>query len=197
MNERSSRAHTLFLLHLTRTDSSGAMLHAQLHMVDLAGSEQVKMSKAEGQRLNEAIVINSSLLVLGKCISALVEAHGHVPYYESKLTQLLKGAFGGSSRTVVLVTGSMADEHGDQTLQSFRFGERCSMITNSSRVAASSLPGALLAIDEALETCRKSLSSLESRGLMHLEAHRRLRDRYQSLSQKRRELADISTETEQ
>ena len=32
--------------------------------------------------------------VLGKVINALVEAHVHVPYYESKLTILLKAAFG-------------------------------------------------------------------------------------------------------
>ena len=32
--------------------------------------------------------------VLGKVINALVEAHAHVPYYESKLTILLKAAFG-------------------------------------------------------------------------------------------------------
>merc|ERR550537_1766945 len=99
-------------------------------------------------------------MVLGKCISALVEQRSHVPYFESKLTQLLRGAFGGSSRSVVMVTGSMADEHGDQTLQSLRFGERCSMITNSARTAASSLTGAIAAIDESLQICRKSIASL-------------------------------------
>ena len=50
-----------------------------------------------GQQKKEAIGINSSLLVLGKCISALVKGHSHVPYYESALTMLLKGALGGNS----------------------------------------------------------------------------------------------------
>ena len=42
MNERSSRAHTVFLLQLAlRHPTSGTMTHSQLHMVDLAGCEQV------------------------------------------------------------------------------------------------------------------------------------------------------------
>jgi Kinesin motor domain len=54
-----------------------------LHLVDLAGSERVKKSKATGIRLKEAVGINSSLLVLGKVIAALVESHRHVPYLVS------------------------------------------------------------------------------------------------------------------
>lgn len=41
--------------------------------------------------------------VLGKVISSLVKGKSHVPYYESKLTTLLKAAFGGNSRTTVIV----------------------------------------------------------------------------------------------
>ena len=41
--------------------------------------------------------------VLGKVISSLVAGKSHVPYYESKLTTLLKAAFGGNSRTTVIV----------------------------------------------------------------------------------------------
>ena len=49
--------------------------------------------------LPQTIAINSSLLVLGKCISALVKRHHHVPYYESPLTHLLKAALGYSDRS--------------------------------------------------------------------------------------------------
>ena len=49
--------------------------------------------------MREAIGINSSLLVLGKVIAALVESDHHVPYLESKLTTMLRKAFGGNSRT--------------------------------------------------------------------------------------------------
>jgi kinesin family protein C2/C3 len=56
------------------------LIKSQLHLVDLAGSERVKKSKATGVRMKEAVGINSSLLVLGKVIAALVECHHHVPY---------------------------------------------------------------------------------------------------------------------
>merc|ERR1719487_3178218 len=123
MNERSSRAHTVFVLNLTQINNTlGATAKSTLHLVDLAGCEQLKQSKATGQRQREAIGINSSLLVLGKVITALVEGKSHVPYYESALTQLLRPALGGNSRTTVVVTCSSDEVHGDQTLHALRFG---------------------------------------------------------------------------
>lgn len=47
--------------------------------MDLAGSERLKKSKAEGSAKAEAVGINESLLVLGKVISSLVESKSHVP----------------------------------------------------------------------------------------------------------------------
>ena len=164
------------------------MVRSQLHLVDLAGCEQIKQSKVVGKRKVEAVGINSSLLVLGKCISALVEARSHVPYLESKLTLLLKGAFGGNSRTTAIITGSLDAEHGDQTFQALSFGERCSSITNSAKLKVSSVGEALGSIDHALARCEKQMRSLEGRGKAHLESYAKVSDRYQSLKQKRREL---------
>ena len=56
------------------------LVKSQLHLIDLAGSERIKKSKATGTGLKEAVGINSSLLVLGKVIAALVESQHHVPY---------------------------------------------------------------------------------------------------------------------
>jgi hypothetical protein len=81
--------------------SNSSVVKSQLHLVDLAGSERVKKSKVSGARLREAIGINSSLLVLGKVITALVENKSHVPYFESKLTTMLKSAFGGTILNLV------------------------------------------------------------------------------------------------
>ena len=102
----------------------------------LAGCEQLKQSKVTGQGVREAIGINSSLLVLGKCISALSEGRRHVPYQEAKLTKLLRGAFGGSSRTTCVIAASPDDAHGENTVQALRFGERCATITNSAQIGA-------------------------------------------------------------
>lgn len=64
-------------------DENIKLVKSQLHLIDLAGSERVKKSKATGTGLKEAIGINSSLLVLGKVIAALVESQHHVPYLVS------------------------------------------------------------------------------------------------------------------
>ena len=47
-------------------------VHSVLYLVDLAGSERVKKSKVSGDRLEEAISINSSLSVLGLLPSLLM-----------------------------------------------------------------------------------------------------------------------------
>ena len=143
MNNRSSRAHTVLVLQLEQC-RRGTSLRSRLHLVDLAGSEQLKLSKAAGERAAEAIGINGSLSVLGKCITSLTEGRRHVPYLESKLTTLLRPALGGNSRTTVVVTGSMEDSHAQQTLAALRFGETCSLVTNTTRACVTSVKAALV-----------------------------------------------------
>merc|ERR1711939_1259051 len=156
------------ILHVTQANRrTGTVVRSQLHMVDLAGCEQIKQSKVVGKRKVEAVGINSSLLVLGKCISALVESRSHVPYFESKLTLLLKSAFGGNSRTTAIITASMDQKYGDQTFQALAFGERCSMITNSTKFAVSSVADALSSIDLALERIEHQMHMLKERGKTH------------------------------
>lgn len=98
MNERSSRAHTLVLLTLRQeVVATGRVLTSQLCLVDLGGSEQTKKSGVVGERFNEAVQINLGLLSLKRCITALIEGHGHVPFFESRLTSILKGPLEGKS----------------------------------------------------------------------------------------------------
>jgi hypothetical protein len=188
MNERSSRSHTVIVVHLTqrRTDSDD-VVRSTLQLADLAGSERLKKSKAEGIRLGEAVRINESLHVLGKCIAALVEERAHVPFHEARLTMILKAAFasGGNCRTTMIVTCRMDDDHADETLQSLRFGERCSMVTNTTLVASTSRTAALQAIDAALVQCRAQLDSLEARGHTGVDVYTKLRGQYNSLQVRR------------
>jgi len=195
MNHRSSRAHTVLALTILQVrDASPGVAAArsasQLHLVDLAGSERVKKSRATGSRFREAVCINSSLVVLGRCISALVEEARHVPYYESQLTLLLRSAFGGTSRTTAIVCCRQEDEHGDETLQTLRFGERCAAVTNqASTCVASSVGEALAAIDAALRQCEEQLRSLDERGRSGLPAYSKLQTRYAELRHRRADLA--------
>ena len=218
MNEHSSRAHTVFLLSLTQVakstgpptpgnaagaagaeveevveeEGAGTMLTSQLALVDLAGCEQLSQSKAVGQQLREAVGINSSLLVLGKCITALSEGRAHVPYHEARLTMLLRGAFGGNSRTTCCVTVSPDDAHAANSVQALRFGERCTTITNTARVAATSVAAALSAIDDALATCARGMRNLEGRGKTELPAYKNLKARHDQLQTRRQQMSSVA-----
>lgn len=131
---------------------------------------------------------------MGKVISSLVRGHSHVPYFESKLTTMLKAAFGGNSRTTVLINCRTDGDSGDETLQSMRFGERCGMITNAMLQTATSYKSALAAIDEAVVTVRTQLESLQRRNKQQLPSFKALLQSYQELERKRAELVRVDSQ---
>jgi kinesin family member C2/C3 len=81
MNEHSSRSHLILSLYV-RTENfvSGEKTASKLHLIDLAGSERLSRSNAEGDRLTEARNINASLSALGDVIQSLKAHSAHVPY---------------------------------------------------------------------------------------------------------------------
>lgn len=82
-------------VHVRGVDlKTGATLRGSLHLVDLAGSERVERSEAIGDRLKEAQHINRSLSALGDVIFSLSQKSYHVPYRNSKLTQILQSSLG-------------------------------------------------------------------------------------------------------
>lgn len=72
-----------------------------MSFVDLAGMERTTKTQSKGERLKEAGNINTSLLVLGRCIEAMRATQQNpsnkvmIPYRESKLTRILQTFFGG------------------------------------------------------------------------------------------------------
>ncbi|CAI9088149.1 OLC1v1022401C1 [Oldenlandia corymbosa var. corymbosa] len=129
LNERSSRSHSILTVHVRGKDLvSGSTLKGCLHLVDLAGSERVDKSEAVGERLKEAQNINRSLSALGDVISALAQKSTHIPYRNSKLTQVLQDSLGGHAKTLMFVHINPAVNALGETISTLKFAERVASI---------------------------------------------------------------------
>ncbi|WVY98278.1 hypothetical protein V8G54_030429 [Vigna mungo] len=129
MNDRSSRSHSCLTVHVHgRELASGNSLRGCIHLVDLAGSERVDKSEVTGDRLKEAQHINKSLSALGDVIASLAQKQSHVPYRNSKLTQLLQDSLGGQAKTLMFVHVSPEPDAIGETISTLKFAERVSTI---------------------------------------------------------------------
>ncbi|XP_019424122.1 PREDICTED: kinesin-like protein KIN-14J isoform X2 [Lupinus angustifolius] len=127
LNERSSRSHSVLSIHVRGTDlKTNSLLRGCLHLVDLAGSERVDRSEATGDRLKEAQHINKSLSALGDVIFALAQKSAHVPYRNSKLTQILQSSLGGQAKTLMFVQLNPDVASYSETISALKFAERVS-----------------------------------------------------------------------
>ncbi|KAJ0736772.1 putative minus-end-directed kinesin ATPase [Helianthus annuus] len=129
LNDRSSRSHSCLTVHVQGRDlTSGAVVRGCMHLVDLAGSERVDKSEVAGDRLKEAQHINKSLSALGDVISSLAQKNSHVPYRNSKLTQLLQDSLGGQAKTLMFVHISPELNAVGETLSTLKFAERVATV---------------------------------------------------------------------
>ncbi|THG21978.1 hypothetical protein TEA_017948 [Camellia sinensis var. sinensis] len=127
LNERSSRSHSVLTVHVRGVDlETDAVLRGSLHLVDLAGSERVDRSEATGDRLREAQHINKSLSALGDVVFALAQKSPHVPYRNSKITQVLQSSLGGQAKTLMFVQLNPDVESYSETISTLKFAERVS-----------------------------------------------------------------------
>lgn len=174
MNDRSSRAHALFIMTLAQADpGSDRLVTSQLFLADLGGSEQVKRSEVHhgvmtahhghvlGSRMREAVYINLGLLALKKCIEALNRGGSYVPYQDSKLTMLLSPALGGSSKCSVVVCGSMDDGDAKETVQALRFGEACGRVENAAGLNARDAAALLESIEAQITGLEAAIRAKE------------------------------------
>jgi hypothetical protein len=140
LNERSTRSHTVFTLHLERRVTALSsesligteeVVSSKLNLVDLAGSERVSKTGSSGVTLREAGDINKSLSVLEQVVRALVKQAnsstalvGHVPFRSSSLTALLKDSLGGDCHTSLVACVWPAARHSSESCRTLRFASR-------------------------------------------------------------------------
>ncbi|KAM6265528.1 kinesin-like protein KIF20B [Porphyrio hochstetteri] len=129
LNTCSSRSHSIFSVKILKIEDSGGPQVTrvnELSLCDLAGSERCTKTHNEGDRLKESGSINTSLLILGKCINALKNCQQsklqqHIPFRESKLTHFLQGFFSGKGKVYMIVNISPCASTYDETLNVLKF----------------------------------------------------------------------------
>lgn len=129
MNEQSSRSHQVFTLYIRgEHDGKGVSVLGTLNLCDLAGSERLSRSLAEGDRKKETAAINKSLSCLADVFTALAKKAPHVPFRNSKLTHLLSPCFKGDGKTLMLVNLSPTLGSAQESLCSLRFAAQVSQV---------------------------------------------------------------------
>lgn len=130
MNEHSSRSHLVMMISCVNHNvSKQTSFTSKISFIDLAGSERVSKSCAEGDRLKEASFINKSLSALGDVIASLASAQtksgsSHIPFRNSKLTYLLSDSLGNECKTMLFVNISPSVIHSHESLCSLMFAFR-------------------------------------------------------------------------
>eukprot|EP01050_Picozoa_sp_SAG11_P023588 SAG11_NODE_4780_length_1768_cov_1.588376_1_plen_447_part_10 len=134
LNRNSTRSHCVFTVHIesrSRVESSEKVIRGKLNLVDLAGSERVKKTGSEGTILKEALYINKSLTFLEQVVVALADRNrDHIPYRQSKLTNVLKDSLGGNSKTLLVANIWGQGEHIEETVSTLKFAQRMMRISN-------------------------------------------------------------------
>ncbi|GAU45914.1 hypothetical protein TSUD_280550 [Trifolium subterraneum] len=152
-NETSSRSHAVLqvVVEYRVRDAAMNIVHkvGKLSLIDLAGSERALATDQRTLRSLEGANINRSLLALSSCINALVEGKKHIPYRNSKLTQLLKDSLGGTCNTVMIANISPSNLSFGETQNTLHWADRAKEIRTKATDAEDLLPIPGTEIDQA------------------------------------------------
>ncbi|KAL2650794.1 hypothetical protein R1flu_018922 [Riccia fluitans] len=162
LNDRSSRSHSVVTVHVHAVDlTTGSRLRGCLHLVDLAGSERVDKSEVTGDRLKEAQHINKSLSALGDVIAALAQRSTHIPYRNSKLTQLLQDSLGGHAKALMVVHMNPDVDSFGETLSTLKFAERVAAV-ELGLARSNKEPGELRELKEQVAVMKESIAQKDA-----------------------------------
>ncbi|KAK9729069.1 hypothetical protein K7432_000582 [Basidiobolus ranarum] len=123
-NADSSRSHAILQMVLKHKNDK-RKIHGKFSFIDLAGSERgADRGESDNKTRMEGAEINKSLLALKECIRALDQGGKHLPFRQSKLTQVLKDSFIGNSRTCMIGTISPNMSNSEHSLNTLRYADR-------------------------------------------------------------------------
>ena len=136
LNRKSNRSHSVFTLYLEQRQRSGVserVVHSKLCLVDLAGSERLKKTMdgvADDTIRKESMAINQSLTYLEQCVIKLASKASHIPYRQSKLTNLLKDCLGANCNTLMIACMWGESSHLEETVSTLRLASRMMKVQN-------------------------------------------------------------------
>ncbi|EFO63996.1 Kinesin-6 like protein [Giardia lamblia P15] len=196
INQQSSRSHTILIITINytfKTLEAPNLLHqrsSKLHIADLAGSESILRTRAEGERLTESKYINTSLLALGKIINqlstdchrkpaeyttllsknsyALLSPCKHVSYRDSLLTRILQNCLSGDSITAILVHFNPDLYSLHESLSTLKFATRAAHVQTSpmqseSIFSENAVPGATTSSADSCASIEQDLDIYQLR----------------------------------
>lgn len=128
VNSNSSRSHSIFSMTVVSFSVATQLINYSVYkFCDLAGSERLKKTGTVGDRLKEAQKINTSLLVLGRCLETVYKNQKSkklaeiVPVRDSKLTMLIQSALLGKEKLTMIVNLYPTEEYYDENINVLNF----------------------------------------------------------------------------
>ena len=167
LNRKSNRSHSIFTIYVQQRQRSGVsekVTHSKLHLIDLAGSERIKKTMGgddDGVLKRESMNINQSLTYLEQCVIALAKKGAHVPYRQSRLTNILKDSLGANCNTCMIACIWGESDHIEETVSTLRLASRMMRVQNETVAIVSTDPSALIKKQEKL------IKALKQELLMH------------------------------
>ncbi|CEF60667.1 Kinesin-like protein KIF21B [Strongyloides ratti] len=111
-------------------DKVTEVLTSKFNFVDLAGTERLKRTNAEGNTAKEGKNINNCLLHLVNVISVFSRKDHHIPDRNSKLTLLLQDSLCGNSKTLMIACISPSNEDLRETISTLNYASIAKEIRN-------------------------------------------------------------------
>ncbi|KAL9650086.1 hypothetical protein ABK040_016408 [Willaertia magna] len=101
-----------------------------LRFVDLAGSECIEQSGvvSGSEQFLESSFVNRSLSALEDVMVAMAQKRSHIPFRNSKLTQVLRDSVEGDSKMIIILTISPLLKFSHESLHALSFGARVKQV---------------------------------------------------------------------